>query len=207
MSEYCVYRHVFPNGKSYIGISKDAQKRWNYGNGYNTQPKISRAIHKYGWANVKHEMLAERLTKELAQQLEKHYIAEYDSIRNGYNTSIGGDDFNACYLNSYVLSMIRGAKRYFEDVKNSIVELSDGDRLNKDAAEFWNEASRAVCEKHKKYSATSEEEVNKYWYYIGQYCDLYIRMQNGEDVSGWSETPYEKAIADYLSYSEGDELY
>ena len=46
---YCVYEHIFPNGKKYIGISCDAEKRWRNGKGYETQPKIARAINKYGW--------------------------------------------------------------------------------------------------------------------------------------------------------------
>ena len=201
MSDYCVYRHIFPNGKSYIGISKDAEKRWNGGAGYNTQPKMARAINKYGWDNVKHEILSERLTKELAQQLEKHYIAEYDSIRNGYNTSIGGDEFNSSYISGYVLSMAAAAKRYMKWVLLS--NLVYEDRYNKEAADFWNEANKAVLQKHGIFSATDEREVAEYWHYMSEYFNLYKMVQEGKNTDDWKEVPFEDAVYDYLFGERG----
>lgn len=53
-NSYCVYCHTFPNGKRYVGISSDCEKRWRNGKGYETQPKMNRAIQKYGWENIKH---------------------------------------------------------------------------------------------------------------------------------------------------------
>lgn len=33
--KFCVYEHLFPNGKRYIGItSKNLEARWENGNGY-----------------------------------------------------------------------------------------------------------------------------------------------------------------------------
>ena len=187
MNTFCVYRHVFPNGKSYIGISKDAEKRWRNGKGYETQQKMQRAIVKYGWDNVQHIILADRLTKELAMQLEKHYIAEYDSIKNGYNATIGGDNIKTAYLDSYILRMICGHQRFFPEIYG-VVSIVYDDRFEKEAAGFWNEAAKAVIRKHRLYSATDEN-----WYYIGQYCKLWCLMQSGADVSGWKEKPVEQA--------------
>ena len=62
--EYSVYCHTFPNGKRYIGISSDCEKRWRNGKGYETQPKMDRAIKKYGWDNFQHIIVYENLTKE-----------------------------------------------------------------------------------------------------------------------------------------------
>jgi hypothetical protein len=197
MNTFCVYRHVFPNGKSYIGISKDAEKRWRNGKGYETQQKMQRAIVKYGWDNVQHIILADRLTKELAMQLEQHYIAEYDSIKNGYNATIGGDNIKTAYLDPYVLGMIRGHIRFFPNVDGA-ASIANGDRLEKEAAAFWNEAAKAVTRKHRLYSATDERDVCEFWYYIGQYLDLYCMMQSGIDVSDWREKPIEQAIYDIL---------
>lgn len=34
---WVVYKHTFPNGKVYIGITgQEPYKRWKYGNGYET---------------------------------------------------------------------------------------------------------------------------------------------------------------------------
>ena len=100
--EYSVYCHTFPNGKKYIGISCECEKRWNNGNGYNSQPKMKKAIQKYGWENIKHETVLDGLSKEQANKLEKYLIAELNTIQNGYNVTIGGDTVNGCYLNSDV---------------------------------------------------------------------------------------------------------
>ena len=90
---YCVYKHTFPNEKVYIGITSiNPLKRWKNGEGYRTQ-LVYRPIQKYGWDNIKHEILFENLTKEEACQKEIELIAEYDSTDplKGYNQSPGGN--------------------------------------------------------------------------------------------------------------------
>ena len=88
---YSVYVHKFPNGKNYVGLTKqDVEVRWGHkGWGYKKQP-IYKAIEKYGWDNIQHIVLKDGLTFEEAQNLEKEKIIEFDSINNGYNVSPGG---------------------------------------------------------------------------------------------------------------------
>lgn len=89
---YLVYKHTSPSGKVYIGItSKTIQERKNCGYEHNTHFKS--AIKKYGWNNFKHEVVADGLTAEEAQSLEKRLIAETNATdRNkGYNLSLGGE--------------------------------------------------------------------------------------------------------------------
>jgi len=51
----------------YIGITcKNPLDRWASGFGYEHQVYFFRAIVKYGWINMKHEVLYEVLTKEEA---------------------------------------------------------------------------------------------------------------------------------------------
>lgn len=95
MSEptYSVYKHTCPNGKVYIGItSRKAEARWNYGHGYDNQ-LFGRAIKKYGWENIAHEVLFEGLTLEEANEAEKQAIEECNSMdkAHGYNCTKGGD--------------------------------------------------------------------------------------------------------------------
>lgn len=93
MDNYKVYKHTFPNNKVYIGITKNnVARRWMNGNGYNSQ-YVYRAINKYGWDNIKHEVLFENLTKEEAEQKEISLIAHYKSnkTQHGYNISCGGN--------------------------------------------------------------------------------------------------------------------
>lgn len=92
MRNYCVYKHTFPNGKIYIGITcMEPKKRWAGGSGYNKQPKMANAIRHYGWRNVRHEILFDNLSKEEAEAKEIALIAELDSIRRGYNVEHGGN--------------------------------------------------------------------------------------------------------------------
>lgn len=82
-----VYKHTFPDGKIYIGIADNVEKRWNNGQGYIGNPAMRDAIIKYGWDNVKHEILVMCETREKALAYERYFIIFYDSEnpQNGYN--------------------------------------------------------------------------------------------------------------------------
>lgn len=91
-NNYSVYMHVFPNGKKYIGItSQKPEKRWRSGKGYAFNPKMYRAIQKYGWENVEHIILYNDLPKAMAEATEIRLIAEYNTTINGYNIENGGN--------------------------------------------------------------------------------------------------------------------
>lgn len=89
---YCVYMHTFPNGKVYIGQTRQAPtERFRAGKGYKNK-YVYEAIQEYGWENVKHEILAEGLNKEEADNLETALIAKHRSTEKeyGYNMTTGG---------------------------------------------------------------------------------------------------------------------
>lgn len=93
MNNYTVYKHTSPSGKVYIGItSKRPEQRWDNGKGYKHCPHMAAAVKKYGWENIRHEILATGLTKEEAESQEILLIAVYKSNdrRYGYNTDAGG---------------------------------------------------------------------------------------------------------------------
>ena len=94
MDNYCVYKHTTPSGKVYIGItSQTPQKRWNKGRGYLKNEYFNRAIKKYGWELIQHEIIATGLSREAACKEEKKLIALYKSNDSafGYNITAGGD--------------------------------------------------------------------------------------------------------------------
>lgn len=91
--KFTVYMHVFPNGKMYIGItSTKPEYRWNGGKGYKRQA-VYNAILKYGWDNIKHEILFENLSESDAKAKEQSLIAVYrtNEKEHGYNLTDGGD--------------------------------------------------------------------------------------------------------------------
>lgn len=93
MQKYTVYKHTAPNGKVYIGITCRLKQRWSRNGFYYTGQYFGKAILKYGWDNIKHEILFEGLTKEEACQKEIELIAEYKSNQRefGYNVAPGGE--------------------------------------------------------------------------------------------------------------------
>ena len=84
---YCIYKHTFPDGKVYIGqtITGCTNRRWSNGNGYKSQP-VYKAIMRYGWDNIEHEIIEDGIPAELIDEREKYYIDLYDSFKNGYNS-------------------------------------------------------------------------------------------------------------------------
>lgn len=99
---YCVYVHTSPSGKMYVGQTKKTpEERWGKNgshylkkekNGEYMHIAFARAIIKYGWDNIKHEIVASNLTKEEADDLEKLLIKKFNTKnRNyGYNLKDGG---------------------------------------------------------------------------------------------------------------------
>ena len=85
------------NEKSYIGISVDIENRWSqHKNPYNWKREskkiLYKAIQKYGLENFKFEVLEECFNTEELGDKEKYYIELYDTYKNGYNGTTGGED-------------------------------------------------------------------------------------------------------------------
>lgn len=101
---YCVYMHISPSGKKYIGITgQDVIKRWQNGHGYLNknedgtfkQPYMARAVLKYpDWNNDwQHLILMDNLTEKEAKEAEVALIQEHKTrdLNYGYNITAGGD--------------------------------------------------------------------------------------------------------------------
>ena len=95
LSNYTVYKHTTPSNKVYIGITSqnNISRRWQNGFGYKNNKHFFNAIIKYGWENIKHEILYTNLTKEQACDIEIQLINAYQSNKSkfGYNQSNGGE--------------------------------------------------------------------------------------------------------------------
>lgn len=94
-NSYCVYMHITPCGKKYIGITgKKPEYRWNNGKGYFNNKHFYNAIIKYGWDNIQHIIIADNLCKEDACMMEIDLIKEHETNNplKGYNNSTGGEN-------------------------------------------------------------------------------------------------------------------
>lgn len=88
---FYVYIHIFPNDKKYVGVTENVSQRWgNYGLPYSKNIKMYEDIIKYGWENVRHEIVLETKSSYKARQLEKKLIEIFDLTdeKKGYNKTI-----------------------------------------------------------------------------------------------------------------------
>lgn len=89
---YKVYCHTFPDGKKYIGMTRqDLKRRWRDGKGYDGAPVYDAILH-FGWKNIKHEVLFTYDNKEEAEAKERELICALDTTNpdHGYNIEEGG---------------------------------------------------------------------------------------------------------------------
>ena len=90
---YSVYMHVNKiNSKKYIGATKTKpSRRWNNGNGYQTQP-FFKDIVKYGWNAFNHIIVASGLSRDEAMKMEHDLVEKYKTTNSdyGYNVVKGG---------------------------------------------------------------------------------------------------------------------
>lgn len=86
---YFVYVHTVPNGKMYIGETKDPVRRWNNGEGYDDNPNFYKDICLYGWNNIKHEIIAQYKSETDAKVCEGILIALLNTEDRlvGYNNT------------------------------------------------------------------------------------------------------------------------
>lgn len=124
-NNYIVYKHTAPNGKVYIGITcKNPLDRWASGFGYEHQVYFFRAIVKYGWINIKHEILFEGLTKEEAEQKEIELITQYNSadLNYGYNIDLGGSLHKLSVETRQKISEVKRGKKWTERQRLASIE-------------------------------------------------------------------------------------
>lgn len=90
---YRITCHV--NGKCYIGITtRGLKRRWG---GHvdaascGRKTKLAAAIRKHGAENFSIEAIAEAVCRDDLLEIERILVGQYDSMRRGYNMTVGGD--------------------------------------------------------------------------------------------------------------------
>lgn len=173
---YCVYIHTSPSGKSYVGQTKlKPEERWGKdGAGYLRkykesskyhQPAFAKAILKYGWGNFEHEVIANNLTKEEANNFEKLLIEKLNTMdsKHGYNIKEGGSNGSLSEETKRKLSEINKNKHLSEEHKNKISESNKGKHHSEETKKKLSEANKGknASEKHYLYGKHLPEETKK----------------------------------------------
>ncbi len=173
VENYTVYRHVFPNGKSYIGITGNKpEMRWNCGSGYYKNQYMHAAIKKYGWKNVKHQIWFIGLSKKEAERIERKMIALFKSNNRdyGYNITSGGECIGKHSEESKAKMReklkgrpsCRKGKHLTEETKRKISEAHKGMRYNI-GVPFTEERKRHLREHHADYRGEKNPAYGRKW--------------------------------------------
>ena len=100
---YCITNNI--NGKQYIGLSKDCQKRWwdHYSKSYTSEREddkkkaLYRAMRKYGRENFSFQII-EECPEEQLKEREIYWIKKLDTYNKGYNETFGGDNYSSEHI-------------------------------------------------------------------------------------------------------------
>ena len=146
MSKYYLYIHTCPNGKKYIGTTRNEPKiRWESGFGYKSNKHFVSAIQLYGWNNIIHEVIECDSSKDMWYG-EKYLIAYYNTTNPeyGYNLSKGGE--GSSYGCRFSLS---------EEAKKKMSEAKKGSKNPNFGKHSWNFG------KHTPYYGGGQPKGNK----------------------------------------------
>lgn len=124
-----IYKYISPSNKVYIGQTLNEERRkceflqvnQTYGG-----LKINNARKKYGPENFQYEILFQKEYDDIEQAIqelnnkEEEFIIKYDSIKNGYNISSGGESLRCVMMdNDCKQRMINSLKDYHKNHNNS----------------------------------------------------------------------------------------
>lgn len=144
MDEYKIYCFTFPNGKKYIGQTKQkVYYRWRPST-YTYNKRMYEDIKLYGWEKVTKEVLEIVNTPEEANEREDYFILLYDTTNQekGYNKIINLD-------------------RAFKINKNEVLKLwNKGKSVGKIAEEF-NCSTHSIGQILRKEGISKEERNNR----------------------------------------------
>ena len=166
---YCIYVHTFPNGKRYVGQTcVDPERRWRGGKRYSGLMK--KAIDKYGWENIVHEILFTELDFDSANEIERLLIKawETNNPEHGYNITDGGDGYRGATHSEETREILKEkAREQWERQKANGYKpppITEEQRKHLSEShmgqEAWNKGKHTMTEEMK---ANLREARKRYW--------------------------------------------
>lgn len=124
-----VYKYTDPNGKSYIGQTVDEKRRRKEFYDLRVEyagKEINLARKKIGPENFKYEILEQKEYNDIVEAImdlntkESYYIGKYDTYRNGYNMTTGGEGVRGIVFTDEIKEKISNTlKNYFKTHENA----------------------------------------------------------------------------------------
>lgn len=165
-----IYKYTSPSNKVYIGQTTSEIKRRNSFRNRESYGgiKIDNARRKYNPDNFKYDVISRKnyLSEEDANfdldLLETYYIADYDSYKNGYNSTTGGDGTRGVIVSEetrkrmseslkglkkteehrYKISLSHKGKKLSEETKRKLSDYHIGKRPTDDARKKMSESRK-----------------------------------------------------------------
>ena len=168
MNIYSIYKATNKiNGKVYIGFDSNWPKRHNEhkADSKRRKTKFCNAIIKYGWDNFEwHIIYQSKDYNHTLEKMENQFIVEYDSYRNGYNSTLGGEGSKGIKLteeHKQKLSLANKGQKRSEETRKKISEASKK-QTNRDISgigSYWKGRKRSKEDLEKKSQIFGQEWV------------------------------------------------
>lgn len=160
--KWILYRHTSPSDKVYIGITsrRNPNLRWNNGRGYTACRYFYNAIIKYGWDNIRHEVLFDNLEEDTAKRLEIELIRHYKNLGISYNITSGGEGRKAPLSEEHKkkLSSSHIGKRLSKEWKDKIGKAHKGKIVSQETKD---KMSAIMKSKHIKLSEERKRIISR----------------------------------------------
>ena len=145
-----------------IGTMEERARKDGRGYGWNDlnyNSKFARSIRKWGWNSFEGRVL-EEVDEEDLNELEKFYIEYFDSFKNGYNSTLGGEGTRG--LNPYANKTEKEMKEIKEKLSKSQSIVQRKLWEDKEYRKKQSIAKRK-CWKNKEYKEKQSIVQRKHW--------------------------------------------
>ena len=163
--EGIIYRYKSPSGKYYIGQTiNEESRRYNflYEKRYGGM-KIDNARKKYGPENFEYAVIMKVIGDNREEvisylnQLEQFFIKQYDSIKNGYNSSEGGKNGLLSEETKRKMSEVRTGKKYSLESRKKMSESRKGIVYSEETRKKMSESRKGKIPGNKGKKMTLEQ--------------------------------------------------
>jgi len=212
-----IYLITSPSNKQYIGQSKVSIKSKlksyrDLAKNIKSNRKIANAIQKYGWDNMKFEIIEQSVdwTPEQLNNREIYWIAKYNSLNVGYNMTLGGEGVDSetarkNALNHHATMSEKQKKARAQNCSNGqkhrYKETPDSDQTKKRKSDSHNGSYRIEAPDGRVWQTDiglkgfAEQYKNEikisYWRLFGAYRKCYtntIVLRKRKDNNNWKVT-------------------
>ena len=132
---YSVYKLTSPNGKCYIGMTSiNPVTRWAHGRGYEYNVEFWNDIVKYGWDNIRREIILTTDNEDEAHEKEIELILLFNTVDPewGYNKAIVS---NKIYSSKRIGVTCVNTNRKFRSLRKASLYANTSEQHIKEACE------------------------------------------------------------------------